>query len=863
MHYRKYLSVAVSTAVLAVGSTSGFAQSLAQRQLIEQAQYWQQRDATRATQAWNKLLQADPASPEALVGLGRLAVQAKDAGKAQAYLAQLKKAHPQHPDVALLEQDIALMGREAASSLDQAHIFMRQENAEEAVKHYRKMFGGREPQGKLGAEYYSVLGYTKEGWAEAVAGLERLRKRSPDDPQISLALAKLWILRDDTRTQGIRTLAALSRRQDVGGDATEQWREVLTWLGAPPPPSAAPLFEEYLKANPEDDEIRAQYRAKRPTSDAGRGRAATAPARDPFLHHLDTGFAALRAGNVAEAEPAFSAALRLRPKDAGALGGMGLVRLQQKAHGEARALLAQASERGEAAQWKQALDTATYWDLVDRARVARRSDALDDAVHLLEQALRLDPGEATAAVELGDAYLVLQSYEDAKRVWRAVLAREPHNVAALQGLVAALAATGRADEAVQLIDGLDPAVRERIDVGRLRAERSVAEGRAAAGRGDLVQARSRFEDAVAQSPDDPWLRLELARLLQRAGKPADARAVTDALLRDHTGAEALYVAALVHAEQQDWAGALELSGRIAPSARTEDMKALHRRASLQAGLARARQLAQRGDLAQARAALAPLLEQAAADPDAVSAVAQGYADAGDGVRARALLREALGRERPPRPGLLLQYAGLLLRLEESGADFVDAMRTLRSMDLSAPQRLQYESLQRGHALRQADLLRQQGRLAQAYESLRPLLNGTPDDPMVLAALARLHVDAGNPAEALTLYRSVLAQTPNDLGTLQAAGGVAMAVGDHGTAERLFMHALGIAPGDPQVLTALAQLYRQQGRDSKALPLLRQAEAALRSQWAAQTSTPAGATPVVPRPGAADFPADNPFAAIGR
>lgn len=50
-----------------------------------------------------------------------------------------------------------------------------------------------------------------------------------------------------------------------------------------------------------------------------------------------------------------------------------------------------------------------------------------------------------------------------------------------------------------------------------------------------------------------------------------------------------------------------------------------------------------------------------------------------------------------------------------------------------------------------------------------------------------------------------------------------------TAERLLQHALQIAPDDPQTLAALGNIYRRQGRDSKALPLLRQAEARLQQQ----------------------------------
>ena len=861
MQSKRVLIGAAITTVLTAASTCAVAESAVERQLIEQGRYWlEQRDAVRATETWKKLLQARPDSAEALLGLGHAAVQANQAAQAQAYLAQIRQLHPNHPDIALLEQEIAMMGDGPAAILSQAHIFIRQENADEAIKHYKKLFNGREPQGKLGVEYYSVLGYAKDGWAEAVAGLERLQKRFPNDVQIPLALAKLWVLRNETRPQGMRAFATLSRRQDVGGDATEQWRQALSWLGAPPPPSTARFFEDYLKANPDDEEIRKQYRAKRAVAPPTASNAKPASVRtDPFDAHVKKGFDALQDADLATAERAFSAALRLRPRSASVLGGLGLVKLRQEKYAQASDLLGQASALGDPSPWKQALDSASYWDLVEKARTARQEGRLDDAAKLLEQALQIDPSEPTAALELGRSYMDLQSPRDAERAFKEVLAREPANLPALQSLVGVLASTNRSDEALQIIDDLSPELRERIDAGRLRAERSFAQGRKADSRGDLDEARSYFEDAVSQSPNDPWLRLELARLLQRTGRYTDAVKVTDALLAGEPKPEALYVAALVRGGQQDWAGALELVDRIAQASRTDEMRALHARASLQAGLARAQALAKRGEQAQARAMLAPLVELAGGDTGSVSAIAAVYADAGDSVRARALLREALARERPPSAGLLLQYSGLLLRLGGSDTDFANAMQSLRAMPLDAAQRRQYEDLQRGYGLRQAETLRQRGQLALAYEALRPLLASMPDDPLVLGALARTYVDAGNEGEALRLYERILTRSPNDLGTLRAAGGAASANGELGTAERLLQHALQIAPDDPQTLAALGNIYRRQGRDSKALPLLRQAEARLQQQLTGGPKVPA---PLHSAPGSTavtGIPADNPFA----
>ena len=134
MQSKHLLIGAAIAALLAAASTSAVAESAAERQLIEQGQYWQQRDSARATQAWNKLLLARPGSADALLGLGQLAVQAQQVAKAQSYLAQIKQLHPDHPDIALLEQDIALMGDGPSALLNQGRMLRRQDNPEEAVK---------------------------------------------------------------------------------------------------------------------------------------------------------------------------------------------------------------------------------------------------------------------------------------------------------------------------------------------------------------------------------------------------------------------------------------------------------------------------------------------------------------------------------------------------------------------------------------------------------------------------------------------------------------------------------------------------------------------------------------------------------
>ncbi len=108
MQSKHLLIGAAIAALLAAASTSAVAESAAERQLIEQGQYWQ-RDSARATQAWNKLLLARPGSADALLGWGQLQSRPSRWRKRSRILRNMKQLHPDHPDIALLEQDIALM----------------------------------------------------------------------------------------------------------------------------------------------------------------------------------------------------------------------------------------------------------------------------------------------------------------------------------------------------------------------------------------------------------------------------------------------------------------------------------------------------------------------------------------------------------------------------------------------------------------------------------------------------------------------------------------------------------------------------------------------------------------------------------
>lgn len=831
--------------------------------LVTQGRFWQTRNEIRATEVWDKLLLIDPKQEEALSSLGRLAVEGKRMASANDYLLKLKKLNPNSHQALMLDQEIAFSTDKAKADLDEAHLLLREQKYDEAIAKYRALFNNRVPQGKMAVEFYSVLGYSNDGWQEAIVGLSRLRDADPSDAGIQLALANLQIIKVETRETGLRKLAQLSRRADIGGDAAEHLRSALGWMGAPPPRSMVPFFEEYLRANPDDTEIRAQLNAKPVPGGGGAMSGRPGPRQiDIVTPHIVAGYAALKAGDLSKAETEFRLVLKLRARNASATGGLGLVRLRQKNFAEARGLLIEASRLGDAAPWSEALASAIYWDLVGQAETARTRGRLEDARVLLEKAAQTNPKELTGANALAAVYGELGRPADAERAYRNVLSRAPDNIDALKGLVATLGKAGRTAEALALIEGLTPEQQARIDVRSLRATVAMAEYRDALARNDLPVARARLEDAVGLLPDDPWVRLDLARLLiGQDPSNVEARSMLrDLLARRPNDPTVLYANALLQAEIQEWPAVLELLGRVPAADRSDAMASLQRRADLQVQLAGAHELLANGRKREAIELLDRTTAGLDQDPDGLSLVAKAYVEAGANARALELLRGALVRGKAT-TALRLAYADVLLRTGQE-SELAGVLRELRGETFDSGEKIQFASLERGFALRRAEALRQQGELAAGYELMRPWLAAAPEDPALLGLLARMYADAGDSAEAMRIYRQLLTAMPDDRSALLSAGILATRERSYRDAEKLLIHARQVAPNDPDVLASLGRLYRVQGRNDEALSLLKAALFTLAPELAPQPLRLAS-PPSTMRSRPAFSSPDNPFADITR
>ncbi|MBG7619579.1 BCSC C-terminal domain-containing protein [Herbaspirillum sp. AP02] len=808
---RSTLAIGVLSAWLGVAAHAAEPELAAQ--LIEQGQYWQARDnAQRAAEVWQKVLQLDANQVNALYGMGLIGVKQNKPQQAKQYLDRLQALSPQPWQANQLAQDIALAKPENKALLAEARRLVDAGERDRATDTFRKMFNGLTPQGTIGREYYNNLAFNEAAWPEARKGMERLLRETPDDSILALFYAKQLARHEDSRLEGIRQLARLSRKTDIGGDADESWRLALIWQG-PPSPAQVSLFDDFLKSHPDDQQIRDLL---------AKGRQQVVVGQQPTV--VGRGLQALEKGDLQEAEKAFQERLSSHPDDVDALGGMGVIRQQQNRLAEAEPLLARSVAKG-GSSWKKALDSVRYWLLIQRGRDLQAGGQTAQAQDALAQALRLDPKSLDGRVAIADIQASAGQYEAATANYRQVLAVQPKQVPAIRGLVNVLAQTGHADEALRLLDQLTPAQQAEFgDQGRLRALRARQQASLAEQRNDIDGALAAMREAVKNDPDNVWTTFDLARLYVKAGQSKQARTTIDDFTRAHRdNVEALYASALLSVEMEQWQDALDTLRRIPDQRRTAAMNELASQVTLTIQVNHAAELVRTGQRQEALVLLDRVQPQAAGNPERTGTLASAYVDAGDTPRAMAMMQPLVTPPATPSVNTRLQYASILLRAGED-AQVYGLLTALQNQSMNAATRKQYDDLRFLYRVRQAERLRQGGDLAAAYDTLAPALAQRPTDTDAIAALARMFNAAGDNLRALALYQQLAQRNPRDANVLLGAADTAVQAHENAYALKLLDQFGKLDSSDPTTLTEAARIYRALGKTGEATGLLRKAVA---------------------------------------
>ena len=806
--------------VLGLGCQTGMAQGTAGKALLEQGLYWQaQGNNERAAESWKKLLRLQPDETRALYGLAQVEINQKRSAGAVDILTRLRALDAKGPYTLLLAQDITLKTGDGPKTLDKARLLHESGEIEKSVEQYQQALGGSEPMGDIGVEYYRVVSKLPNGWKTARSGFERLAKASPSDAQIELHLAFLLARgeepRWETRPEGIERLARVAAVPAVSGFATESWKMALGWLGVTKQETLG-LFDAYLKRHPDDSEV-TELRAS-----AVRKLQAQAKAAEPHPQ-IAAGLKALSQGDLQKAEIEYLARIKASPKDPDALGGLGLVRMQQNRWEESQALLLRATQQKNGNNWSKALQAARYQWLVDQGTNAQREGDLLQARSLLQQAITLDPTQNSALLGLASLQFDAGELQAAEKNYRQILARSAADVDALRGLAGLLASSDKLDEARSLVERLTPAQVGGVDeLNRLRATLASGQVKAALRLGDVALAQATLERAMAQDRSNPWIRWDLADLYAKQGRLSEARGLIDGLLASQPdNPVALFASASFAAGRGQWRSALAALERIATQDRTADIATLQKRSWLQHQAALAVSLARQGRQPEALALLDQAEPLTAGHRDLLGVLAEAYVDAGAPAHGLGLLRDLMSRSGQPAAVDSLQYASLLLKTQQD-VECGGVLRDLAGRTLSTADRQRLDDLMYHHTLRQVDLLRERGDLAASRELLAPVLDKRPNDPLADAVLARLTASAGDKRGALELARKLVAKHPDNVNIQLSAAMLATRFKDTDLATTALQSALALGRDDAEVLAGAARLYRELGKSAQAGQLFERA-----------------------------------------
>ncbi|CAN0619835.1 cellulose synthase operon protein C [Burkholderia multivorans] len=825
------------------------------RRLLATARMWadKHRDDL-ARDAIHKALLIAPRDPALLAEQVRILLRLGNAKGAQSALARLKAQAPDALATRQVDDEyrVATSGR---GEMAQIRLLARSGHADDAARRIVALFPHGAPSGALGAEYYQILATAPGGRPQAIAALRREVAADPADTAATLALTKLLAERDESRAEANRMAWALARRQDVDHtEAMSVWRRVLQL--ADTDPAYLEAMQAYLALEPDDTEFRGKVATMEQQRDAQRRLE-----RDPDYIAQQRGLQALARGDLAAAAPLMEQAAHGRASDADAVGGLGLVRLREGRHDEARALFVRAAALApdQHAKWDSLSRTAQFWGTLARGRAAAAAGHPQDAEREARAALAMQPDSPDAKLQLADALLAQRNWPAAEPLLRGLLAAPQPSVSAARSAALLYANTGRADQIEPLIDALRRRVAgadDRRALDEMHADLLAQQAQALVEKGERGPAAQRYEAALRAAPDAAWTRFALARLYRDMGLPQLGRTVMDDGLAQSGAPEMRYATALYRNSIDDVAGAQAALAPIGDAQRSDGMRALGRKLDAEQALASARGALGRGD----RAALAAALEQAQAfapdDPDMLAAVGAQWIDAGETERGLAPLRDWIAvHPEQADADVRLRYGDLLggARRDDALDAWLAAMRRDSTLSDAQAARLEDQSLRlvlrqaddaidqedyalawqrlgrasaagradKRYALEVADIERAQGHYDAARNALAPVLARTPDDADAQLTLARILDDSGEHAQALARVRAVLARTqPDDVDTQLSAVRRLTALRRTDEAAQLTDALHADYPARPDVTVAAGRVAQAQGRFEDAASLYR-------------------------------------------
>lgn len=351
-----------------------------------------------AAQAWQQLLMIEPDQQDAIAGLARAAKMRGNDAEAAALLEKLRKANPVNPVI----KQVEAMGKSGKRNpeLDEAGRLAQGGQTEKSVAAYRKAFGGNAPPSDWALPYYETLASTPGGWEQATAAIEEHLKKNPAAQDYKLALGRLYTYRPAARMKGLALLEQASGA--YAQQAQQPWKQALAWENGSA--RAAESTRRYLGRYP-DPELEAALKKS----------AAATGANVITGEDLRQAYNALKADDVAVAEKLFNAAVEKNPKQAGALAGLGFVRMKQQDFPAALKNFELAVKLApENKVFRDAVKEARFWESMQKGDAALKDKRSDEAVDLFKKAYAARPSDPS--VMEGYAGALMQRAEYAAAV---------------------------------------------------------------------------------------------------------------------------------------------------------------------------------------------------------------------------------------------------------------------------------------------------------------------------------------------------------------------------------------------------------------------------------------------------------------
>lgn len=545
------------------------------------------------SQSLYRLEKIAPDNPQVLAAQIRLALYQGDRDKARQLLATLQQRSPDSLATRQAEASIRLLSEAGRQQLQQARLLATSGHLAEARAAYDKQFNGVFPSGEIALEYWRLVARLPGQQTQALAALSALESDAPGSINLRLAIAKMEMSRNNQA-------AALKQLQAVAADPAGRVQAAELWLSSiksqPVTPQSVAQLNVYLKT----------FTIDKPQADglAELARQQKLLAEPAYQQRL-RGLMLTDRGQSASAIPSLRAALKASPDDPDLLGAMGLAlsraNNRQAANGYFQRAIVADAQGTNIGKWRSLLHSNQYWLAIAQGDKALATGDTDQASRHYQLARLLDSGDGYALIGLGDVALAQNKPATAEELFRRALRVDPGNTTAARRL-AALYQQQSPQKAIAFINGL-PAAQQRTlgeTLSGLRSRALSDEGDRLAESGNGQQAAEKYRQALHLSPQDVWLNYRLARALRQAGQPQAADGQMQAMARQQPEVAA-----------QVYANALYLSGsgrpeealarlHALPAAKwDQSIRELNTRLETERAIERAESLRAQGDEAQA------------------------------------------------------------------------------------------------------------------------------------------------------------------------------------------------------------------------------------------------------------------------